>query len=256
MSLGKLYGVSLGPGAEDLMTIRAFNCLKTVDCIAIPRKDEETPSVAWMTAENIIGEVEGQEKLFLDFPMTKNPETLKPAWDIAFKEIRQRLMAGQDVAFITVGDAFIYSTFIYLYNHARKIWPDVEIEVIPGVSSITAVPTVAGIPVADGQQRVAIIPASYNIEDLRTIFKMFDTVILMKVSNVINQIVEALEAENLIDHAVYVAKATMDGEKIVRDLRTIKEKRCIYFSMVIVSRNDRAGILEGNETKILDEVGV
>jgi len=256
MSLGKLYGVSLGPGAADLMTIRALDCLKTVDCIAIPRKDEKTPSVAWATAKDIVGEVKGQERLFLNFPMTKNPEIIKPAWDIAFKEIGERLMAGQDVAFITVGDAFIYSTFIYLYNHAQKIWPEVEIEVIPGVSSISAVPAVAGIPVADGQQRIAVIPASYNVEDLRTVFKMFDTVILMKISGVMDKIVEVLEAEGLIDHAVYVAKATMDGEKIVRDLRTIKEKRCIYFSMVVVSRNDRAGILDGNETRLLSEAGV
>ncbi len=246
MKLGKLYGVSLGPGAEDLMTIRALNCLKNVDCIAIPRKNEKSLSVAWKTAEHSVGNIENQEHLCLDFPMTKNPDIIKPAWDTAFQEIGKRLMSGKDVAFITVGDAFIYSTFIYLYNHAKELWPEVEIDVIPGVSSISAVPTVAGIPVADGQQRIAVIPASYNVKDLPTVFKMFDTVILMKVSSVIPEIIEALEQENLLDNAVYVAKATMDGEKIIRDLKTIKGKRCVYFSMIVVSHGQKAGVLNGN----------
>ncbi|VAX35560.1 Cobalt-precorrin-2 C20-methyltransferase [hydrothermal vent metagenome] len=245
MSLGKLYGVGLGPGAADLMTLRAVKCLQSVDCIILPRRDEKSSSVSWRIAEENVGEVEGQERLYLSFPMSRDPEIIKPAWKIAFKEIHDRLLAGKDVAFMTVGDPFIYSSFIYLYEHAKEFWPDIEVETIAGVSSISAIPIVAGVPVADGQERVAIIPALYEKDDLRTILRMFDTVIFMKVSSVMPQIVEALEAENLLDCAVYVARGTMDKEKIVHDLRTIKDKKCIYFSMVVVAKKHRSGILKG-----------
>jgi len=247
MPKGKLYGVSVGPGAGDLMTIRALKCLKNVDCIAIPRKDKFSPSVAWGIAKDMVGEIQDQERLYLNFPMTKDPILLKPAWDIAFQEIKDRLDAGKNVAFISAGDVFVYSTFIYLYNHANEYWPEIEVEVIAGVSSISAVPIVAGIPLADGQERVAIIPASYQTYDLRSIFQMFDTIVLMKVSSVMNKIVDALEAEGLLDKAVYVAKATMKEEQIVWDVKSIKDDRCVYFSMIVVSKKNRSGILEGKK---------
>ena len=153
------------------------------------------------------------------------------------------------MAFISEGDPFVYSTFIYLYNHARKYWPDVETEVVPAVSSLSAVAVTAGIPIADGEERVAVIPASYGIQDLRTILKTFDTILLMKVSSVMPQVVEAIEAEGLLDRAVYVSKATMAKQKIVRDIASIKNDRCDYFSMVVVSKKDRSGILEGKKIK-------
>jgi precorrin-2/cobalt-factor-2 C20-methyltransferase len=253
MNIGKLYGVGVGTGASDLMTLRAVNCLKTVDCIAIPRRDRFTPSVAWTAAEPVIGEAPGQERIFLNFPMTKDPIRLRPAWDIAFAEIGRRLREGKNTAFITEGDPFVYSTFIYLYNYAKVQWPDTVVEVIPGVSSICAVPMTAGLPLADGQEKVAILPASYGTEDLRIILRMFDTIILMKVSSVMKDIIAVLEAEGLLAHSVYVAKATMKGEQVIWDLKSIQEENCVYFSMVVVKKTRRSGLLEGrchNEDRI------
>ncbi|MDR4504349.1 MAG: precorrin-2 C(20)-methyltransferase [Candidatus Scalindua sp.] len=246
MRHGILYGVGLGPGAADLMTLRALDCLRKVDCIILPRKDEKSTSVSWVIAEETVGSVQGQERLFLSFPMSRDPKITTCAWNIAVKEIKDRIFAGKSVAFISVGDPFIYSSFIYLYEHAQKSWPEIEIKVIPGVSSITAAPIAAGIPVADGQEKIAIIPAAYNKDDLRTIIRMFDTIILMKASPVITEIVEVIESEGLLDRSVYVANATMDKEQIVTDMRTIKGKRGIYFSMVVIAKKNHSGVLFGN----------
>ncbi len=256
MSLGKLYGVGVGPGAPDLITLRALDRLRKADCIAIPRRDAFTPSVAWRIAEPNLPEISGQERFFLNFPMTKTPEILKPAWDTAFGEIGKRLLAGKSVAFITEGDPFVYSTFIYLYQHAQKLWPDVEIEVIAGVSSLSAVAISADIPVADGQEKIAVLPASYGLEDLRAILRMFDTILLMKVSSVMPQVVEALEAEGLLDSAVYVSKATTQQQKIIRDIAKIKNDKCDYFSMVVVSKKNRSGVLHGNIVEKMKEVEI
>lgn len=253
MSLGKLYGVGVGPGASDLMTLRAVDRLRKADAIAIPRRDQFTPSVAWSIAEPAVGEIPNQERFFLNFPMVKNPHLLKSAWDTAFAEIGQRLESGKSVAFITEGDPFIYSTFIYLYQHAQKLWPGVEIEVVPAVSSISAVPIAIDTPVADGQEKIAVLPATYGIQDLRTILRMFDTVLLMKVNSVMPQVVEVLNAEGLLDSAVYVSKATMQQEKIIRDITKIENDKCDYFSMVVISKKNKSGILAGTASQGSEE---
>lgn len=245
MSHGKLYGVGVGPGASDLMTMRSINVLRKVDVIAIPQSSPHVKSVAWRIAEKAVGPVEGQERIFLHFPMTRDPEQTVPAWNIAFAEIETRLKAGKSVAFITEGDPLFFSTYIYLHTHAKEKWPEVEIEVVPAVSSFTAVPSIIQTPIADGQERVAVIPASYGLEDLPAIFRLFDTVLLMKVSSVMPEVVKILEDENLLECSYYVSRATMEFEKVVRDLRSIQNDKCDYFSMIVVSKRGRSGILAG-----------
>jgi len=138
-----------------------------------------------------------------------------------------------------------YSTFIYLHAQAPQRWPGVKLEIVPGVSSLAAVAAVTHIPTVDGQERVAVLPASYGIEDLLAVMNQFDTVVLVKVSSVMPQVVAAVERAGLIDRAVYVSKATMEQQKIVTDIRTIRNDRCDYFSMVVVSRKERSGLLSG-----------
>jgi precorrin-2/cobalt-factor-2 C20-methyltransferase len=243
---GILYGVGVGPGAPDLMTLRSVAVLRSAAVIAIPRRSEFSPSLAWEIARGNVGDVPGQERLFLTFPMTKDPERLRPAWDEAFSQIGERLERGLSVAFITEGDPLVYSTFIYLLGEASRRWPEVPVEIVPAVSSITAVPAVLRTPLADGQERIAVLPATYGVDDLAEVLRQFDTVILMKVGSVMPAVVAAVEREGLLDRAFYVSKATTGQQRIVGDLRSIRNDRCDYFSMVVVARQDRNGVLVGN----------
>lgn len=225
------------------MTLRSVRVLNAVDVIAAPLGNRLTKSVAWRIAEPNIDGNPDQEQLFLSFPMTKNPEILKPAWEIALREIGERLTAGKSVAFITEGDPLFFSTFTYMMAAVEASMPEIEIEVVPAVSSFTAVPSAINANIADGQERVAVVPASYGLEELPKIFGLFDTILLMKVSSVMPQLVELLEKENLLDKAVYISKATMRDESIIYDLKSIKNDRCDYFSMVMVKKNERNGVL-------------
>jgi precorrin-2/cobalt-factor-2 C20-methyltransferase len=245
MNHATLYGVGVGPGAPDLMTLRSVAVLKAVPVIAIPRRSEYVPSLAWEIARPNVGDVPGQERLFLTFPMTKDPERLRPAWDEAFAQIGARLERGLSVAFITEGDPLVYSTFIYLMAEASERWPEVKVEIVPAVSSITAVPAATGTPLADGQERIAILPATYGVDDLASVLRQFDTVILMKVGSVMPTVVAALEREALVEKAFYVSKATTGQERVVHDLRSLRNDRCDYFSMVVVTKQDRNGVLAG-----------
>jgi precorrin-2/cobalt-factor-2 C20-methyltransferase len=254
MTFGKLYGVGVGPGAPDLLTLRAVSVLKTAPVLALPRSSDYGASMAWRIVKPVIGENPDQERLTLTFPMNKDPERLRPAWDRAFSAIGERLERGLSVAFVTEGDPSLYSTFIYLQREAPARWPGIEIEVVPGVSSIAAVPAVTGIPLADGLERIAILPAGYGVEDLENVLDAFDTTILMKIGGKMERIVSVLESKGLLDRAVYVSKATMGEQRILRDLRTVAAERGDCFAMVVVSRKERSGALAGElASPILEE---
>lgn len=245
MRYGDLYGVGVGPGAPDLLTLRALDVLRRAPVLVMPRGSEHGASVAWEIVRPALGDVPGQERLFLTFPMSKDPARLRPAWDQAFAAIGERLEKGLDVAFATEGDPSLFSTFIYLAGEAPRRWPGIRIEVVPGVSSIAAVPATTGVPLADGQERIAIVPATYGLEDLDELLARFDTTVLMKIGTELPRIVEALRRARLLDRAVYVSRATMREQRIVRDLGAMAPERGDCFAMVIVSRKERSGALAG-----------
>lgn len=245
MTLGRLYGVGVGPGAPDLVTLRALEVLRRVPVLALPRSNDHGASMAWQIVRPVLGAVPGQERLMLTFPMARDPLRLLPAWDRAFTAIGERLTRGLDVGFATEGDPSLYSTFIYLAHEAPRRWPGIAIEIVPGVSSIAAVPAVTGVPLADGQERIAIVPASYGLGDLEDLLARFDTVVLMKIGPEMPRIIAALDAAGLLSRAVYVSKATMAEQRIERDLRALPPEREGCFAMVVVSRKERSGALAG-----------
>jgi precorrin-2/cobalt-factor-2 C20-methyltransferase len=201
--------------------------------------------MAWKIARPIVGDVPGQERLFLTFPMDKDPARLRPAWEKAFAAIGERLQRGLDVAFATEGDPSLFSSFIYLAQEAPRRWPAVRVEIVPGVSSLAAGPGVTGVPLADGQERIAIVPATYGLPDLETLLRGFDTVVLMKLGPELPRVLQALQRTGLQDRAVYVSKATMPEQRIERDLAQVAETRGDCFAMVIIARKERSGLLEG-----------
>ncbi|MDB4966491.1 MAG: cobI [Myxococcales bacterium] len=240
----RLYGVGAGPGAPDLLTLRAIKVLREVDVLALPRSNDWGESVAWSIVQPALLESQA-EKLFLTFPMNKDPERLRPALNKAMDAIGERLAAGKSVAFVTEGDPSLYSTFVYVAAEARRRWPTLEIEVVPAVSSPMAVAAVTGVPLADGQERIAIVPANYGVADLDTLLRMFDTVVLMKIGPEMPAIIAALERAGLLGRAIYVAKATMKEQRVVRDLREVGGERGDCFAMVIVAKKERNGVLMG-----------
>jgi precorrin-2/cobalt-factor-2 C20-methyltransferase len=246
MSGGVLYGVGVGPGAPDLLTLRAQRVLREAQVLILPRGNEHAGSMAWRIARSAVGEVEGQERLYLTFPMSKDPARLRPAWEKAFEEIGARLERGLSVAFLTEGDPSLYSSFIYLAREAPRRWPDVRVEVVPGVSSLAAVPAMARVPLADGQERIAIVPANYGLDDLVRVLETFDTVVLMKIGSEMPNVLAALDRTGLVDKAVYVSRATMEEQRIETDLRLVKQEYGDCFAMVVVAKKQASGVLLGD----------
>lgn len=245
-NLGTLFGVGAGPGASDLLTLRAVRVLESADVLALPRSSEFGASVAWDIIAPVIGKRPSQERLRLTFPMSKDSGCVRPHVEAAVTAIGERLLQGQSVAFVTEGDPSLFSTFGYVRQEAALRWPALRIEVVPGVTSITAVAAIGATPLGDGHERIAIIPATYGVQDLVDLLRRFDTVVLMKIGGEMPTILAALEETKLTDCSFFVSKATMPDERVEVDVRRLREERGGCFSMLIVKRRDRSGVLLGD----------
>jgi precorrin-2/cobalt-factor-2 C20-methyltransferase len=241
---GKLYVVGVGPGDPELLTLKAVRILKAVPCIFVPKGREEGSSLALSVIEGAL-DLEGKEIVEIHFPMHKTKkrqeggdaeaEELNLKWKQAAAALYDRLSTGGDAAFVTIGDPTIYSTFFYLCDGLRLVDPSLSIEIIPGVSSINASASRAGISLGLGDESIAVLPATYT-DDLTEIIEKFDTVVLMKVYRVFHKLLPVLEKMVLLDRALYVSKAGMKGEKIIRNIRDVKDRDLNYFSMVIIRK--------------------
>lgn len=236
---GNLYVIGVGPGDPELLTLKAVRIFKEVPCICVPKGRQEGSSLALSIVERAVS-LNHKEIIEAHFPMKKTKSTeddceLDAKWHNTIDTILNRLNKGIDVAFITIGDPTIFSTFFYLYDRLLELNPDLNIEIIPGISSINAAASWAKISLGLGDEKIAILPANYE-DNLKGILKKFDTIILLKVHKVFEQVLNVLDNMNLLENTIYISKAGMEDEKIFRDIRDVKDDDLNYFSMLIVRR--------------------
>ncbi len=233
--LGHFYGVGVGPGDPELLTLKAHRILTTAAVVCAPKRNYSADGYAYSIIKDYV-DTEKQELLELIFPMSKDRTRLMPYWEENIEQMMQRIRQGKDVAFITEGDPFLYSTFIYMWEMMRERYPDVPCEVIPGITSINACSAIAEYPLANGDERIAIIPATYEPEKLRQVLRDCDSVVLMKVNSVFDQVLHILEEEGLVEAAVYIKKAGAPEQEIVRDIRQLSGRKLEYLSLILVHR--------------------
>ena len=244
---GKLYVIGVGPGDPELLTLKAVRILKEVQCICVPKGREEGSSLALSIVDKAI-DINGKEIIEAHFPMRKtktNTPTLQYSnapdceldtkWQETIETVYSRLNKGTDMAFITIGDPTIYSTFFYLYDKLLELNPELSIEIIPGVSSINTAAARANLSLSLADEKIAILPATYT-DNIKETLERFDTIILMKVHRVFDRVLTILNEMNLTNNAVYVSRAGMDDEKIFKNIRDIKEGDLNYFSVVIIKK--------------------
>ena len=220
MNRGKLYGVGVGPGDPELLTRKAERIIRASAVLAVPDK-----GAGEKTALNIIGPLaDGKERLDCSTPMVRDQAVLDAAYDAAADAICEKLDQGKDVAFITLGDPTVYSTYIYI--HRRVLSRGYGAEIIPGVPSFCAVAARLNQPLCEKAQRLMIVPASHGeVEDCLSVDA---NLVFMKAG---------LAAHGLLERASMVANCGMEGETVCPRFADVPEGTG-YFSVVLVKKGE------------------
>ena len=231
---GRLYGVGVGPGDPELLTVKAQRILQSVPVIWVPQAGVSPESYAYGIVKDIIDESR-QEVVRATFP-TNDEEAAGEVWQHAARQLAARLESGRDVAFITEGDPMLYSTFAYVLETVLDEFPHLAVEVVPGVSSVMAAASAAAAPLVTHGQRLAILPAVYGIDDLREAIALYDTIVLMKVNRTLLDALANLERLGLSGRTIYVRRATTASERVVRNIQELTAEDLDYFSLLIIRR--------------------
>ncbi|MCG7493840.1 precorrin-2 C(20)-methyltransferase [Thalassobius sp. Cn5-15] len=223
---GKLYGVGLGPGDPDLMTLRAHRLISGAEVVAYPAL-AGGDSFARAIAADVIPD--GAREIVMDVPMTVERGPAQAAYDQGAAEIAEALAAGQDVICLCEGDPFFYGSFMYLFARLSERF---EVEVVPGVTSITTCAARAGVPLVARNERLTVLPGPLPEAELRARIEGAESVAIMKVGRHLGKIRTVIADLGLTDKAKYIERASLP-EEVVCPLSEAPEK-APYFSMILL----------------------
>lgn len=235
---GTLYGVSLGPGDPGLITRRAWELLHGDALWTYPVRKKGDDSYALGIARRS-GLVIPETATPLQFPMTHDTTILAKYWLAAAQTVLRLLETGRDVCFLVEGDASTYSTFGHLARTLAALDETARIETIPGVSAYHAAAARLGMPLADTDDAIAIIPAAYGIATIETLLNEFDTLVLLKVKPLLDDIIAMLDRRGLLEQARFIEKVGAPEERTVTDVAALRNTKVNYLSLILVRNPNR-----------------
>lgn len=237
----KLYCVGCGPGDPDLLTLKAINIIKDADIIFTPTARENKSSVALSIVKKFINQDTKIKHLI--FPMIKDYNSLKEYWKNNAKEIFDSIMEGKKTVYLTVGDPSLYSTWIYIHREFKSSYKDIEIEIVPGITSIFSFSAEIKTPIGEGEDIIGIVPACYDLERLKTAAQCCDTLVFLKDGRYFDNVIDILMNSNFPQESdVYIAQDVstnneiLNKKKLVELANTKNENNDKYFSIMIAKK--------------------
>ncbi|WP_425446721.1 precorrin-2 C(20)-methyltransferase [Dethiothermospora halolimnae] len=227
---GKFYGIGVGPGDPELITIKAVNTLKKVDMVICPEAKKEKGSIAFNIGKNYLKE--DMEILYLTFPMTHDDKVLEKKWKENSKIILKHLNKGKHIAFLTIGDPMVYSTYMYLLPYLKE--ENVDIETIPGITSFCAVASRTNTPLASKGETLCILPLMKDSKKLDTVLDECDNIVVMKPSHDSKLLAKKLVEKGYQDNFILVSKCGTEEEEIITDIERLKNDKIHYLSTSII----------------------
>ena len=236
-----VFFVGCGPGDPELLTVKAVKAIQNADIIMCPASNEDRPSIALSVVSSVIDKSKNQEIVKLIFPMTKDKDVLEATWKKNAKIMAGKVLLGKNVVYLTVGDPYLYSTWIYMHRDLEENYPDMEISVIPGIVSIFTFAAKVGISIAEGSEKVAIIPSCYDLSSVKEIAKYTETMVFLKDGRYFDQVIKVLKESGFPDDSIFAIGQDLGTEnEIIRKLTlgevndgTLTTK---YFSILVVKR--------------------
>jgi len=229
---GIFYGIGLGPGDPELMTLKAVRIVKEVDYIVLPGTDRDS-SRAYKIVTGAIKDLNEKKLIFMPFPMKMDAELLDEFHHNTANSIEKLLDSNMSVGFLTIGDPSIYSTLMYIKEIVEE--HGYKCEMISGVPSFCAAASRLGISLAQGNTPISIIPGSYNEENISEIP---GTRVFMKSGKKLNELKEILENENRPSQIHYVSNCGMENEKIGHGIEALSDEPG-YLTVVISVNSEK-----------------
>jgi precorrin-2/cobalt-factor-2 C20-methyltransferase len=237
---GRLYGIGVGPGEPELMTVKAVEILKIVGHVFAPIARSGGTSIAYNIAKKFIPD-EIPITLLL-FPMLKDKEQLSGQWMVNYRAIEQAVRQGVDCAFITLGDPSTYSTFAVLQRYFVHHAPDIVLETIPGITSFSFAVAQAGMPLVEGNEILSIVSGNDSAERVAEIIDASDTVVFLKTYRNRDRLLNIINDKGLTNSCIYVQKCGMTGEDILHDVDKLAGNP-EYLSLIVLKKQ-RKGLDE------------
>ena len=229
---GIFYGIGVGPGDPELLTVKAINAIKNSEVIIAPKTEKKSDSLALSIAAPYLRA--DAQIVYQTFLMVKDFEESPKFFEDNVAEILSYLRAGKNVGFLTLGDPLFFSTYIYIFKLLKN--SGVQIETIAGVPAFLAIAAKIGYPPAYGNDILSIIPATADAEKISAALKVSDAAVLMKVYKNFGEIVELLDIEKLLEKASLVSRCGLEGEKIITDINAHKYEKLNYLSTILTRK--------------------
>ncbi|WP_207712557.1 precorrin-2 C(20)-methyltransferase [Desulfofundulus sp. TPOSR] len=234
---GKFYGIGVGPGDPELLTLKAYRVLQEVDVVCVPKSAADRESLALSIINRVI------KRQFttveLSFPMSRDRQILEEHWARAGERVAQLVREGQKVAFVTIGDPMFYSTYGYVRAYLQKNYPDLPVETIPGITAMSACAAALEEPLATGEESLAVIPAAYNLKRLEEVLDRFDNVVLMKVNRYFDRVLELLREKGLTERAALVSRCGHPDQMVSREVTDLAGQKLDYMSILVIHKGGR-----------------
>lgn len=211
---GKLYAIGAGPGAPDLLTLRAVRILAKVDIVLAASSAKNDYSLAYDIVKQHLSK--DARTVILDFPMTRDEDALEEAWQKAAQTTLDFLDKGLSAAFLTLGDPLVYSTFVYLYETIRRIAPATRVEIVPGITSFQAAAARTDFCLCRGREPVVIVSGIDAPEKIRQMLELDCAAVILKVYRNYRMLEEILAQTGRLTSAIAVTRAEQGEEKVQR----------------------------------------
>lgn len=224
---GRLYGIGVGPGDPELITLKALRILQSVPVVAYQSAEDKNSVARGIIASHLL---DNQIEIAFHFPRSPNPEQAKPLIDKAIAPIEAYLNLGMDVAVICMGDPMFYGSFMYLYT---RLSDDFSTEIVPGICSPMASAAILGVPLSYRNDIFSVLSATLPEEILEVQLLNADAVAIIKLSRHFEKVRSLLNRLGMLDRAQYIERATMTDQKITA-IADVDPATVPYFSMILV----------------------
>lgn len=225
-TIGRLYGIGLGPGDPELLTIKALRLLQAAPVVAYPVSDGGK-SLSRSIVASYLSPNQIEVPLWYPFKLDRSSQ---PYYDEAAEKLTTYLDAGQDVVVLCEGDPFFYGTFMYLYTRLRDRYVT---EVIPGVSCVMANASMLGTPLTYRNDVFMVLPAILPAEALSEKLAIADAAVIIKLGSHFSKVYAVLKQLGMADRANYIERATMPNQRIV-PIHEVDPTTVPYFALISI----------------------